>query len=586
MALLICANYLPAQNTVQQLVDEAEDYRTRDDITNTIATLYKAVDAAGKNNADLAHVYAQLSRAFVYTDSFLLAKKASDSAMLAAELSADNIAKARALMSKSYLSNNLSERERAIDEAQQGLRLLQKKNEPFTATILYYIIYGAYSDWNNTEKMNEYARLTLQNAGQTGDKNLLLNALNAVSVGFEYRFFADSNKVHLDSMLHYLKEAVALYKLFPGKVSEQNYSRACLNTANYYFKYFSPGDKRARDSALHYTMMAKNAVANVQNNQAVLANVFGLLSEYAKRDGKSGLTEAYLLQALQILQTEKAPYYYSHANVLQSLATFYEEQLDLKNALFYHKKLDEVNQKLFDQQQILNTQKLEVQYETEKKNSELLVLKERAEARRLQNHLYIGIAAALFTGLIFMFRAYYFKLKYSQEREKELHYAKQEAQMLMQLEKEEQARLRAEQQLLETQQQQLQKEMMASALQLEHKNEVLQNIKEKINDGDPVKAKRLLNEELINDEDFENAKLHIQKVHPDFFNKLNSKARQKLTTLDLKYCAYLHLKMNTKQIAHLLHVEPKSVRMTKYRLKQKLGLGKDDDLDACLQNMR
>jgi DNA-binding NarL/FixJ family response regulator len=38
--------------------------------------------------------------------------------------------------------------------------------------------------------------------------------------------------------------------------------------------------------------------------------------------------------------------------------------------------------------------------------------------------------------------------------------------------------------------------------------------------------------------------------------------------------------MGTKQIAHLLNVEPKSVRMAKYRLKKKFGLDEDTDLDT------
>lgn len=75
--------------------------------------------------------------------------------------------------------------------------------------------------------------------------------------------------------------------------------------------------------------------------------------------------------------------------------------------------------------------------------------------------------------------------------------------------------------------------------------------------------------------DFEDIKMQIQELHPDFFNRLSEKAIKKLTLLDLKYCTYLYLKMSTKQIAQALHVEPQSVRMFKYRLKQKFGLDKD-----------
>ena len=40
--------------------------------------------------------------------------------------------------------------------------------------------------------------------------------------------------------------------------------------------------------------------------------------------------------------------------------------------------------------------------------------------------------------------------------------------------------------------------------------------------------------------------------------------------------------MTTKQIAQLLHVDVQSVRMFKYRLKQKFGLEKDANLGQFL----
>ncbi|ULT25979.1 LuxR C-terminal-related transcriptional regulator [Sphingobacterium sp. E70] len=56
-----------------------------------------------------------------------------------------------------------------------------------------------------------------------------------------------------------------------------------------------------------------------------------------------------------------------------------------------------------------------------------------------------------------------------------------------------------------------------------------------------------------------------------------------MTALDQKYCAYFYLDMDTKQIANLLHVEPKSVRMTKYRIKQKFGLDSQSNLTNYLK---
>lgn len=91
---------------------------------------------------------------------------------------------------------------------------------------------------------------------------------------------------------------------------------------------------------------------------------------------------------------------------------------------------------------------------------------------------------------------------------------------------------------------------------------------------------------MLRDHDFAEIKSQVQQLHPDFFNLLHDKSVQKLSQLDMKYCACLHLQMNTKQIAGLFHIEAKSVRVAKYRIKQKLGLGKEDDLDLFLQKIR
>lgn len=154
------------------------------------------------------------------------------------------------------------------------------------------------------------------------------------------------------------------------------------------------------------------------------------------------------------------------------------------------------------------------------------------------------------------------------------------AAMQLKLQEEERARLKAEQELLELKQKQLHKEVMATNLQIEQKNEMLKRIQEKIKEGSANDILKILREEGEINNEFEEVIEHIKQLHPHFFDRLAEKANQKLTALDLKYCAYLHLKMTTKQIADILHIEQQSVRTFKYRLKQKFGLGKETDMDA------
>ena len=77
----------------------------------------------------------------------------------------------------------------------------------------------------------------------------------------------------------------------------------------------------------------------------------------------------------------------------------------------------------------------------------------------------------------------------------------------------------------------------------------------------------------------------FEKNHPNFYSKLQEKAEQKLTILDLKYCTYIFMNLSSKEIANIIHVSSNTVRTTKYRLKIKLNLGKDEDLSVYIKNL-
>ena len=49
-------------------------------------------------------------------------------------------------------------------------------------------------------------------------------------------------------------------------------------------------------------------------------------------------------------------------------------------------------------------------------------------------------------------------------------------------------------------------------------------------------------------------------------------------------CAYLKMDLSSKEIAPLLNLTVRSVEMTRYRLRKKLGLNREDNLTEFLQN--
>jgi hypothetical protein len=563
----------------------AEFYRVNKEYKKAMETARKSASIAlrNKNYTDATKAYVVLLNSKINVQELDQLKPLSDTALSTAKQANDPIALAYVYYGQALLFKTLENSESMMKYCQMALTELEKKTDPYIAAKIYYQLYAANSNWNNEDKVYQYASLAMESALKTRDYNLLSNCYNAMSTAYEYKYNAGREKAALDSTLYYLDKSESLYTQYPGQVSSYAYAISCINLASSYLKYFKPEDSRAETQAIYYANRARTVLKDAPNSQEVVASSLGILSEYARRDGKLAGVERYLLEAYQVMLTEQPPYYYTMINVTHALADFYERRGNYQKALKFQQEVTAYSNKNFDQQKALNAQKLEIQYEAEKKSNEVRFLKEREKSQKQQNFLYACIAIASFLCLLFIFRSYHFRLRYSLQREKQLQLEKQDSELQMKLEKEEQARLRAEQQLLEVQQQQLKKEVMVNVLQLEHKNQMLHNLKDKLTGGNEVNMHKILKEEMILDNDFEHAKLQIQQVHPDFFQLLNGKAQKKLTLLDLKLCAYLYLQMDTRQIAQLMHVEAKSVRMSRYRIKQKLGLEKDDDLNGFLQ---
>ena len=146
---------------------------------------------------------------------------------------------------------------------------------------------------------------------------------------------------------------------------------------------------------------------------------------------------------------------------------------------------------------------------------------------------------------------------------------------------------------LQKEKEQTQKELINSVLHLEKKNEILNELKEKLLVQNKEQHATINNAifktidaGLAIDDDFEKFKNNFNTIYPDFFNRLQEKANLSLTQLDLKYCGFILMKVTNKEMASQMNVEPKSIRMARYRIKQKLQLSKEEDLDEFIQSAK
>lgn len=409
----------------------------------------------------------------------------------------------------------------------------------------------------------------------------------------------------LDSVLHYNRLALQVAEQEKGRLIFRNTAAVvALNNGNLFFEYYPAA---YRDSAGKYINIALQVAREIRYPE-VIANCYGILSEYEIREGRYDAAERILQTALAELQTDSSSSSLTQARMLKGLSNVAERSGDAGKALRYYKDYIKHYEAFFDAEKMAIAKRLEVQYQSEKQEQALAALEERAAFNRKLNFFYVCLILAGLLTLVFVFRAYHFRLKAARRAQQLLASEKEEADLQSQLQaaeakrlelekheallkaslrEEEAARLQAEQLLLQERQERLQKELLAGTLQVEEKNELLQTLQKKITEHArqyPAlrQMDRIISESRKQDDDYESLKADFAGIHPEFFTRLQEKAGNSLTRLDLKYCSYILMGLSTKDIANRLGVEPKSIRMARYRLKQKLGLQKEDSLDQFI----
>lgn len=200
--------------------------------------------------------------------------------------------------------------------------------------------------------------------------------------------------------------------------------------------------------------------------------------------------------------------------------------------------------------------------------------------------------ALLFLGLLYLvYRLYRRRIQTHQNRIRQK----------MQAELDEEQRRNA-QVLVELRNEQLRKdvhrkseELANSAMNLLHKNELLETIKQELEKfKKEIGADRgtqqyrtlvqLIDRNLADEHSWELFEANFNDVHDHFFKKL-LELFPNLTPGDLKLAAYLRMNLSSKEIAQLLNITVRSVELKRYRLRSKLELTTEQNLNEFLMKM-
>jgi len=133
------------------------------------------------------------------------------------------------------------------------------------------------------------------------------------------------------------------------------------------------------------------------------------------------------------------------------------------------------------------------------------------------------------------------------------------------------------------------RELALSTMHILQKNETLTKLREELDQAikqskEPEtrssikKVISILSDDQRLEDDWDSFAVHFDQVHTDFLKRLKIQYPQ-LSPKDLKLCAYLRMNLTTKDIAPLLNISVRGVEISRYRLRKKMNIDADTNLN-------
>jgi ligand-binding sensor domain-containing protein/DNA-binding CsgD family transcriptional regulator len=137
-------------------------------------------------------------------------------------------------------------------------------------------------------------------------------------------------------------------------------------------------------------------------------------------------------------------------------------------------------------------------------------------------------------------------------------------------------------------------QLASSTMHIVQKNEVINKLKEELGSlkklmHDPgskrefKKIMSVLSDDQRLDDSWESFAQSFDQVHSNFLKRLK-KAYPGLSPKDQKLCAYLRMNLSTKEIAPLMNISTRGVEISRYRLRKKLELDSNTNLNSFMMN--
>lgn len=473
---------------------------------------------------------------------------------------ADTLASIKFLNKLAAIYSNRSNYNRSYDGFWKALLLAEKIKHKASQSASYNGLAILFNLYNREDKALEYYQKALAvnkellQAGKIAQGVLIANYY---PLAIHYRVHNDNEraKAYLDScqLVDYIWE-----------------NDRVLVQAEYGYIMIAEGKYQEAESFLKH--LEQDTQAKYPSYMVIF---YGMMGDLYKDWGKFRESESYYDKSL-----EAARYYRTHLNyvpdVYKRRSDLYEKMGQTLNSYKSLILSYSINESLYSSRSRNNRNVLEIKdefrEEQERRNKakqEQRLMQLEQEERILFLQLIIAMGSIVF--LLILGFIFFRQIKIRHKHEKHL------------LEQSQHLQAQKSQEILNIKN----GELAGSTVQLIAKDELLSEIAGKLKDikKNPTSKdiSRLIKSIQINaNQNWEEFERRFTAVNSQFYNTLREQFPA-LTPYDLRLCALIRLNFSGKEMANLLGVSNESAYTARYRLRKRLGLPKEADLQEFIQ---
>ena len=342
------------------------------------------------------------------------------------------------------------------------------------------------------------------------------------------------------------------------------------------------------DSALFYFEQASKHNLFIGDSLSRIG-ILNNLGDVYRKSGRVDIGLSYSINSLEL--SLRLGNLYQQRSALVDLSKSYALLGEFENSYLKLEEARQLGEKIFSEESARQLAILESQYGLEAKNLEINRLNQKQEFESSLRWLFIFLLFLLTVLGYLIYNRQKLKIRSNKElllRQEEL------IQMNEKLIETEKYNLQLLESKMVAEEKAHSKTLSAQTLHVIDKNQMLEEIKaklKKIMEEDPKEQKKKIRNlikqidfNFSHDTEWEDFKLSFEKVHQDFFRNLQHKSGE-LTPADLKLASLMRMNLSSKEVASTLGISMDSLRISRYRLRKKLQLQKEEKLQNFILSL-